>query len=166
MSWMHDTGYGPALDHEGGVEDVLEDGTDPSTPPDQIGPRVIGWRSACQCGWQGTQFYLRSEWPGTEYGLAPEEVEQHCMAEWERHLRVALPLLAIHDLSQQIAHVQAELADAVAAARADGVSWAVIGEAAGVTTESAQERWFTLAGHAGDAARRTEHVRTERPLPS
>jgi hypothetical protein len=88
------------------------------------------------------------------------------MAEWERHLRVALPLLAIHDLSQQIAHAQAELADAVAAARADGVSWAVIGEAAGVTTESAQERWFTLAGHAGDAARRTEHVRTERPLPS
>jgi hypothetical protein len=71
MSWVHDTGYGPALDHDGGVEDVLEDGTDPSTPPDQIGPRVIGWRSACQCGWQGTQFYLRSEWPGTEYGLAP-----------------------------------------------------------------------------------------------
>jgi hypothetical protein len=56
VSWIHDTGYGPALDHEGGVADVVEDGTDPSTPPDQIGPRVIGWRSACQCGWRGTQF--------------------------------------------------------------------------------------------------------------
>jgi hypothetical protein len=88
------------------------------------------------------------------------------MAESERHLRVVLPVLAIHDLSQQIARAQAELADAVVAARADGVSWAVIGEAAGVTAESAQERWFALAGDAGAAARQTEHGRTERPLPS
>jgi hypothetical protein len=166
VSWVHDTGYGLALDHEGGIEDVLEDGTDPSTPPDQIGPRVIGWRSACQCGWQGTQFHLRSEWAVTEYGLAPDEVEQHCMAEWERHLRVALPLLAVHDLSQQIAHAQAELADAVAAVRADGVSWTVIGEAAGVTAESAQERWSAPADHAGAAARQAERGHTERPRPS
>ena len=26
-----------------------------STPPDQLDPRVTGWRSACQCGWRGTQ---------------------------------------------------------------------------------------------------------------
>ena len=65
MSWVHETGYGPALDHEGGVADVLEAGTDPSTPPDQLDPRVTGWRAACRCGWRGTQFYLRSDWPDT-----------------------------------------------------------------------------------------------------
>ena len=117
MSWIHDTGYGPALDHEGGMADVLEEGTDPSTPPDQIGPRVIGWRCACQCGWRGSRFYLRSEWPSSEYALAPEEVEQHCMAEWERHLRVALPVLAIHDLTQRVTQTQDDLAEAVCAAR-------------------------------------------------
>jgi hypothetical protein len=144
MSWIHDTGYGLALDHEGGVADVLEDGTDASTPPDQIGPRVTGWRSACQCGWRGTQIYLRSEWPSTEYALAPEEVEEHCMAEWERHLRIALPVLAIHDLTRQIAQAHDDLVQAVCAARSAGVSWTMIGEAAGITGQSAHERWSEL----------------------
>ena len=142
LSWIHDTGYGPALDHEGGVADVLEDGTDPSTPPDQLGPRVIGWRSGCQCGWRGAEFYLRSEWPNTgEYALAPDEVESRCMAEWERHVRVALPVLAIHDLTEQIARAQADLADAVNMARTAGVSWTVIGEAARMSASSARARW-------------------------
>lgn len=144
MSWIHDTGYGPALDHEGGVADVLEAGTDPSTPPDQIGPRVVGWRPACECGWRGAQFHLRSEWPDTEYALAPEEVEAQCMAAWERHLRVAMPVLAIHDLSQQLAQAQDELVHAVCAARAAGVTWTVIGEAAGIDRRSAHERWSEL----------------------
>jgi hypothetical protein len=94
VSWVHDTGYGLALDH---------DGTDPSTPPDQIGRRVIGWRSACHCGWHGTQFSLRSEWPNTGDALAPEEVEERLKAEWERHLCVGLPVLAIHDLRGAVA---------------------------------------------------------------
>lgn len=141
MSWIHDTGYGPASDHEGGVADVLEEGTDPSTPPDQIGPRVVGWRSGCDCGWRGAQFYLRSDWPVTEYALAPDQVEGHCMAAWERHLRVAMPVLAIHDLTQQIAQAQDDLVDAVSMARAAGASWTVIGEAAGITRRSASERW-------------------------
>jgi len=103
VSWVHDTAYGPALDHEGGVADVVEDGTDPSTPSDQIGPRVIGWRSACHCGWHGTQFSPRSEWPKTGHALAPEEVEERLKSEWERHLCVALPVLAIHDLRGAVA---------------------------------------------------------------
>ena len=141
MSWIHDTGYGPALDHEGAVVNVLEAGTDPSTPPDQIGPRVIGWRAACQCGWRGTQFHLRSDWRTTEYAIPPEEVEERCKAEWERHLRAALPMLAIHDSTHQIAHARENLTEAVHAARAAGFSWAVIGEAAGMSTRSARARW-------------------------
>ena len=145
MSWIHDTGFGPALDHEGGVADVLEAGTDASTPPDQLGPRVIGWRSGCQCGWQGTQFHLRSDWPGTDHALAPEEVERECIAEWGRHLRSAMPLLGIHDLSQEIAQAQADLIDAVRAARKAGTSWTAIAEAAGISRQCAQHRWSELA---------------------
>ena len=146
MSWVHDTGYGPALDHGGGVADVLEDGTDPSTPPDQIGPRVIGWRSGCECGWRGTEFFLRSEWPSTdEYARAPEEVEARCMAEWERHLRVVMPVLAIHDLTILIAEAEEDLVHAVSAARAAGVSWTVIGEAAGIPGQSASKRWSSMS---------------------
>ena len=141
MSWVHETGYGPALDHEGGVADVLEAGTDPSTPPDQLDPRVTGWRSACQCGWRGTVFHLRSDWPDTEYALAPAQVEQDCRAEWERHLRAALPVLAIHDLARQIAQARDDLDDAVSAARACGVSWAIIADAAGTTEKAARRRW-------------------------
>jgi hypothetical protein len=141
VSWVHDTGYGPALDHEGGVADVVEDGTDPSTPPDQIGPRVIGWRSACHRGWRGTQFSLRSEWPNTGHALAPEEVEERLKAEWERHLCVALPVLAIHDLTQRIAQGQDDLVHAVHAARAADVSWTAIGRVAETSERSARERW-------------------------
>lgn len=142
MSWIHDTGYGPAMDHEGGVADVLENGTDPSTPPDQIRPRVIGWCSACECGWRGTEFYLRSEWPSPdEYARAPEEVEARCLSEWDRHLCVAMPVLAIHDLTEQITHAQDDLAHAVCAARAADVSWTKIGQAAGISGQGARQRW-------------------------
>lgn len=141
MSWIHDTGYGPAFDHEGGVADVTEAGTDPSTPPDQLGPRVVGWRSGCQCGWRGTRLYLRSEWPATEYALAPETVEKECRAEWERHLHGVLPVLAIHDLARQIDQARDGLREAVHSARAAGASWTLIGSAAGISAAAAQRRW-------------------------
>ena len=146
MSWIRDTGYGPALDHEGGVADVLEASTDTSTPPDQIDPRVTGWRAGCQCGWQGTQFHLRSEWPRTEYARAPEAVKQQCRGEWERHLRVVLPGLAVHDRSRQITHAHDGLLQAVSAARAAGVSWKDIGDAAGISRQTAQKRWSARVG--------------------
>ena len=141
MSWVHDTGYGPAFDHEGGVADVLENGTDPSTPPDQLGPRVTGWRArpasaagagpSSTCGRTGPT----PSTPRSRTGRA------QCKAEWDRHLHTALPVLAIHDLTQQIAQAQHDLADAVCAARATGLSWTVIADAAGTTPRSARERW-------------------------
>lgn len=154
MSWIHDTGYGPALDHGGGVADVVEAGTDPSTPPDQLGPRVVGWRSACQCGWRGAQFYLRSEWPtADEYARAPEEVDARCMADWERHLRVVMPVLAIHDLAQQIAQAHNDLDQAVRMARGAGVSWTRIGEAALMSGQAARERWAGAPSGSGEPRR-------------
>ena len=131
MSWLHDTGYGPASDHEGGVALVTEVGTDPSTPPDQLPPRVVGWRASCQCGWRGARFHLRSERGSSDYGTATEAVDEHCRAEWERHVRAALPELAVHDYSRQVADAQENLAEAVSRARAVGLPWAVIEEAGG-----------------------------------
>jgi hypothetical protein len=141
MSWVHDTGYGPALDHEGGVADVLEAGTDPSTPPDQLDPRVTGWRAAWQCGWHGTRVLPALGVARHRVRPRPPPVEQRCRAEWERHLRAALPVMAIHDLTQQIAQAQDDLDDAVSAARAASVSWTIIADAAGMTVKSAQRRW-------------------------
>jgi len=141
VSWVHDTGYGPAFDHEGGATPVTEAGTDPSTPPDQLAPRVIGWRASCQCGWRGAQFHLRSEWRTTDYGVAPEEVQERCKAEWERHVRATLPELTIHDFSRQVAEAQVNLDEAVSRARRLGLSWDVIGKAAGCTARCAKERW-------------------------
>ena len=131
MSWIHDTGYGSALDHEGGVADVLEADTDTSTPPDQIDPRVTGWRAGCQCGWQRNAVpSLRSEWPRTEYARAPGAVEQQCRGEWERHLHVVLPGLAVHDRRRRITQAHDGLLQAVAAARAAGIPWKDVRHAA------------------------------------
>ena len=71
----------------------------------------------------------------------PDVVEQQCRAEWERHLHVVLPVLAIHDFTQRISRAQDDLLQAVAAARAAGISWARIGEAAGLSRHAAQKRW-------------------------
>src|SRR3954454_19233060 len=140
-SWLHDTGYGPALDHEGGVTLVVEAGTDPDLPPDQVGPRVIGWRAGCQCGWRGTRFFLRAEWRTADCAIAPEQVAERCRADWERHLRAALPVLGIHDLTRRVDDARENLVEAVRAARAAGVGWTLIGEAAGISGAGAKARW-------------------------
>ena len=159
-SWLHDTGYGPALDHEGGVTPVVEAGTDPDIPPDQVGPRVIGWRAGCQCGWRGTRFFLRAEWRTADCAIAPEQVAERCRADWERHLRAALPVLGIHDLTRRVDDARENLVEAVRAARAAGVGWTLIGEAAGISGAGAKARWSdaTRPGRAAEPARR--------PLPA
>lgn len=141
--------FGPAYEHEGYAAGVLDDGTDTGTWTAAIGARVSGWRAAYDCGWRGGQFYSRAEWP-SELGVAPDAVEgweagAGRYAEWDAHLAVALPALAIHDLTLRIAEAQEELERAVARARAAGESWSSIGAAAGVTRQSAHERWGSRA---------------------
>ncbi|HEY4605891.1 MAG TPA: hypothetical protein VIH08_16290 [Blastococcus sp.] len=159
-SWLHDTGYGSALDHEGGVTPVVQAGTDPDIPPGQVGPRVIGWRAGCQCGWRGTRLFLRAEWRTADCAIAPEQVAERCRADWERHLRVALPVLGIHDFTRRVEDARENLVEAVRAARAAGVGWTLIGEAAGISGAGAKARWSdaTRPGRAAEPARR--------PLPA
>ncbi|MDN5920815.1 MAG: hypothetical protein L0I76_37890 [Pseudonocardia sp.] len=106
---------------------------------------MTGWRAACECGWRGEQFYPRAEWP-TDLGVAPAAVDGFdegggCFAEWEAHLAGAVPELAVHDLTRAIARAQERLPEAVGRARAAGASWTRIGAAAGMTRQSAHERW-------------------------
>jgi hypothetical protein len=106
---------------------VLLDCTESGSSSARSAPEVIGWRSACDCGWRGLQFYPRSEWPSAS-GIAPDDVDgwetgAAAFAEWQRHLARVLPELAVHDLAQQLAHTEEQLQAAVHAARFAGLSW-------------------------------------------
>jgi hypothetical protein len=130
MAWIHDTGYAPAYDHTGYPVSVLLDGTETGSTSPRTASDVIGWRSACECGWRGMQFYPRNEWPSPT-GAAPEGVDgwetgTAAFAEWERHLSRVLPELAVHDLARQLADVEERLRGAVHAARLTGLSWSRI----------------------------------------
>jgi hypothetical protein len=145
MGWIHDSGYRPAYAHEGYPAMVLLDGTETSTWTRRLESSVIGWRSACTCGWSGAQFYPRAEWP-SHTGLVPVGVEGWesggaTFGEWERHLTRVLPELAVHDLSRAIASMETEMCDAVETARRAGLSWSRIAQAAGLTAEQAVRRW-------------------------
>jgi len=95
-----------------------------------VAAEVIGWRSACDCGWRGMQFYPRSEWPSPT-GIAPDGVDgwetgSAAFAEWERHLARTLPELAVHDHARKLAETENQLRDAVDTARRAGVPWSRI----------------------------------------
>ena len=51
------------------------------------------------------------------------------------------PIKAVHDAFQHAAAAQAELADAVVAARTAGFSWAYIGSVMGTSGEAARKRY-------------------------
>lgn len=154
MGWTHDTGYDPAYGHEGYPAAVLDDGTETSVHTEAIQSRVTGWRAACECGWRGAQFWPRAEFPGSS-SIAPDEVDgfetgHGACGEWLEHLHTALPGLAVHDAAQDLVDARDALDQTVAAARTAGASWAAIGKAAGLTRQSAHERWGNPAPAAGD----------------
>jgi len=135
MGWTHDSGYPPAYDHSGYPVAVGLDGTETASSSTRTASEVIGWRSACECGWGGMEFYPRREWPSAT-GLAPDAVDgwetgTATFAEWQRHLDRVLPELAVHDLARQLVDVEERLRDAVHAARFAGLSSAAIRAAAG-----------------------------------
>jgi len=84
MAWMHASGHPLASEHVGYVASVLADGTDTAIVSVRIEAQVIGWRSACGCGWRGEQLYFRAEWPSLT-GRAPTEIEG--LGNADRHVR-------------------------------------------------------------------------------
>lgn len=145
MVWVPGTDYPPAQQHVGYPVSVLADGTDTGATPLPAHEAVIGWRAGCDCGWRGGQFYPRAEWP-SDTGAVPAAVEgwegvTATCGEWARHVQQVVPELSIHELSRQLGDIRAALTDAVSAARRAGLSWAQIGDAAGVSPDHAARRW-------------------------
>lgn len=101
-----------------------------------LAPRVTGWRAACECGWRSPNFYSRAEWGDTDRPGRPaaeldgDGEDAITYREWQAHLDAAVPELAVYDAAAAHRTTGQLLDQAVALARADGVSWERIGAAA------------------------------------
>ncbi|MFI6816076.1 hypothetical protein ACIBG7_26975 [Nonomuraea sp. NPDC050328] len=117
------------------------------------GRTATGWRGHCECGWQGPTWTrvldsVQEEFDNRraydpdprEWGHVPDRVEQAIHQEWKSHLE-PVTVTTVRTAAAALRLAQAELDQAVHAARADGQSWARIGDAAGMTRQSAHERW-------------------------
>lgn len=105
------------------------------------GSDTAGWQAECACGWQGP---VRGESPDdreapTE-GDAPRVLRQVLRREWAAHVGASVTA-PVGRAAGEVARAQGRLDTAVRAARASGASWAQIGDAAGMTKQSAHERW-------------------------
>jgi hypothetical protein len=110
--------------------------------------------SVCECGWRGEAWTRvtdpadhcpdarRIHYPETD---PPDEVEQAAHEEWRTHIGPEAALAEITDLAAEHARIGRDLAQAVDQARAAGAPWAAIGAAAGITRQSAHERWRHVA---------------------
>lgn len=135
MTWTHDTGYRPAYDHTGYPVAVQDDGTEAPSSSAPTRREIIGWRSACGCGWRGMDFYFRSQHSGAS-PLAPDavdggETDTAAYAEWNRHLHRVLPELDVHDRAQELRAAEQRLYYAIHAARFAGVTWPRLAAVAG-----------------------------------
>ncbi|MEU8197046.1 hypothetical protein AB0C10_24990 [Microbispora amethystogenes] len=122
------------------------------------GRQAIGWRGMCDCGWRGPLWKradspeqhdpaARLIWSDNHYGDAPEDVARAMRDEWKAHLEPDA-LTDVRRQAREASAAQDRLARAVRAARADGRSWAEIGAAAGITRQSAHERWARITDDA------------------
>ncbi|MEV6432958.1 hypothetical protein [Nocardia sp. NPDC051463] len=112
---------------------------------------VIGWRPMCECGWRGS-FWTRVGTPAeedisrqrghsSEFGDPSQELEDAAMREWERHIAPSKAAWPVVQAAREFYDAQDRLNDVVRQARADGASWTDIGDAAGMTRQSAHQRW-------------------------
>lgn len=115
---------------------------------------VSGWRGHCACGWVGEQVWQRVSDPALadaaagrvyvaigDIADAPTEVEDAIHADWRTHVGPHLALAAVTTAARQVTAGQQQLDQAVRQARSAGASWGLIGIAAGMSRQSAHERW-------------------------
>lgn len=119
---------------------------------------VVAWEAACTCGWTGPRWERDRQTvsePGADEIAAadsmsvqlkdePISVEDAARRAWE-HTHIA-PMQTLQAVRQAAADARAAkkgLDQAVAAARATmpAASWEAIGRAAGVSRQTAHERW-------------------------
>lgn len=114
---------------------------------------IIGWRVECACGWRGTTWRREeavnddpdAEDVFPEHMLLPDgsTLEDAGEQEWSHHVR---PLAATEDVraaARTLGAAAAALDAAVMEARESDppATWEQIGRAAGITRQSAHDRW-------------------------
>jgi hypothetical protein len=128
---------------------------------------VVGFVAACECGWRGLPWTRvtspdRFDLTARRVDASDEDVlypdgtttiERLARLEWDKHTAPDEALVEVTVLAAEQAAVGRRLDAAVARARAAGASWDRIGTAAGITRQSAHERWrHVLAGEPAAAA--------------
>lgn len=108
---------------------------------------IIGWRTACTCGWQGELWERvtttaeadlskskRRDYCslGGFFLMLPKKVEDAIGDEWRVHIVPAKAVAGVEAAARKYA-----------AARTSGAPWADIGDAVGITRQAAHERWST-----------------------
>jgi hypothetical protein len=128
---------------------------DPYMPDVEIVPddHVVGWRGACECGWRGEAWtrvfekeledlsLLRSFIASGDYADASAAVEEAIHREWDNHVAPSLALEEIRLARQACLAAEQKLTAAVLTARAAKATWSDIGNAAGMSRQSAHQRW-------------------------
>ncbi|WP_328911839.1 MULTISPECIES: hypothetical protein [unclassified Streptomyces] len=169
MSWLDESGR-----HEGYLVAVLADGGEPAPEPGARkpwwsyngadGPRAIGVKGACVCGWRGAEAHPihRGDDEATEGYEAPTGP----YADWDEHVTLTEGLVP-YDVEQMLAALERRIAElserrpltalrvasriekaapgyslgAVRAARSGLVSWEAVGQAFGTSRQAAHERF-------------------------
>ncbi|MFF7156270.1 hypothetical protein [Streptomyces sp. NPDC008139] len=169
MEWVDETRR-----HTGYVTAVLADGAEPAAPPEgrkpwwsyngADGPRAIGVKGACECGWRGAETHpiIRGDDDATEgndsrtgpmadweyhvtatEGAVPHDVEQMLAALRRRveELSRDQPLTALRVVARLEETAPALSREAVRAARRSLVSWEAIGRAFGTSRQTTHARF-------------------------
>jgi hypothetical protein len=149
VGWIHDTGYGPAYEHEGFSASVLTSGALTNDPAGFSADEVVGWKSACECGWRSSLTYWRQDFP-SHASDPPDSVggagRGGAWKEWRSHVFTTVPELVLADVVNVALRPTAVLDHPVVGAvvaimRERGVPWSNIAEATGVTTRDAKWAW-------------------------
>lgn len=70
-----------------------------------------------------------------------EDLEPLFQERWLRHVSPDVSLHSIRTLGEDLKKFETQLDNAVATARAEGISWDKISKAVGITRQGAQKRW-------------------------
>jgi hypothetical protein len=131
---------------------------------------VIGWRVGCYCRTSESTFAVTGTWASELLVRVPsaaledvpagriyaadedvayvddrEDVSAAAVDRWQReHVAGPQALARIRTAREQVAVAERELGAAVQDARAAGESWEAIGRAAGITRQTAHQRWASL----------------------
>ncbi|MFC8047969.1 hypothetical protein [Nocardia sp. NPDC057353] len=149
---------------EGGpIADTRPDGTrlDRGARQPRTVDEIVGWFAVCtddhgrEC-WRGPIWdrvtdpadhlpEARRVYSGPEhYHSMPDDCEDLAMDDWSRHYAPFHAVLPVQQAAAEVADAQRALTEAVREARAQGASWETIGRAAGMSRQSAHERWSKL----------------------